>query len=214
MGISSALSSIIGGSQQFILSFISSNGYAALLVLMILESASLPIPSEIVIPTAGYLSAQGLLNPFVAFTVILIGSLIGIALDYGIGFYLGKDVVYKHLKLFRVKKESIDAFDSWFMRNGAFAVFVSRLIPEVRGLMSIPAGFARMPLKKFYAYSTIGIVVWNTVLMAFGFYLGKYAAKNAELLLVSVAAFIIALYAIYRYASKRMKSGSKSETRG
>jgi membrane protein DedA with SNARE-associated domain len=203
------MSSLIGGSQQYIMGFISSNGYAALVFLMILESASLPIPSEIVIPTAGYLSAQGVFNPFIAFIAILIGSLIGIAIDYGIGYYAGKDVVYKHLKLFRVKKESIDAFDSWFTRNGAFAVFVSRLIPEVRGLMSIPAGFARMPLKKFYAYSTLGIVIWNTVLMAFGYYLDKYAAKNAELLLVSIAGFAIVLYVIYWYASKRMKSPGK-----
>ncbi|MCL4365095.1 MAG: DedA family protein [Candidatus Marsarchaeota archaeon] len=174
----------------------------AIILLMTLESASLPIPSEVVLPIVGDLIARGILNPYIAYMAALVGTFIGITIDYLIAYLLGKEVIYKHLRLFHIKKESLDAFDSWFSRNGSFAVFVSRLLPIVRGLISLPAGFAQMSPKRFYLYSIAGAAIWNAALMAFGYY--ALSASNAQMLLASIAVLSIVLYLIYEAFLKRM----------
>ncbi len=197
----------IGGSASFITSFIQAQGYAALIFLMTLEGIGFPVPSEIVIPAAGFFAAKGVLDIWLAFLVILVGNTIGMVIDYAIGYYLEKGVVYKHLKLFHVKQESLDAFDGWFKRNGSFAVFVSRMLPEVRALMSFPAGFAKMDLKKFLFWSVLGSAIWDGLLLLFGYYV--ISTSNFILLSVGIAAFMIILYLIMRMAMKRIKGKGK-----
>ncbi len=176
-------------------------GYVALFILMVLESASFPIPSEVVLPLAGVLAAKGLFNIYAAFAIALGAGIIGMAADYYIAYWIGKDVIYKHLRAFRIKRESLDSFDRWFERNGAFAVFIGRLLPEVRSLVSLPAGFAMMPKKKFFAYSIAGTIIWDTALMTFGYY--ALNAQNVYVIMVSIALFAVAMYALYKVA-KRM----------
>ena len=197
------VSGIFGITSTLISSLIQHYGYLALVILMTLEGASLPLPSEVVIPAAGYFSANGMLNVYIAYTAVLLGNTLGMAIDYAIGYYFGKEVVYKHLRVFHVKQSSLDAFDAWFGRNGSFAVFVSRLLPEVRGLMSLPAGFARMPLKKFFFWSILGSAIWDVVLFAFGYYL--ISTNNVILIISSVGVFIIALYLLYRFVVVKVK---------
>jgi len=204
MVILSILPELLSNSSTLIQSLVTSYGYLAIFVLMVLESASLPIPSEIILPLSGYLAAKGSLAFYPAFAVAMLGAIVGMAIDYAIGYYIGKDIIYKHLQLFRIKKRSLDQFDAWFESNGIAAVFLSRLIPEVRALMSFPAGFAKMPLKEFFAYSIAGAAVWNIVLMLFGFYL--LAVNNAVIVMASIGIFAIALYAVYKIAMKRMKA--------
>ncbi|MEM3781849.1 MAG: DedA family protein [Candidatus Micrarchaeaceae archaeon] len=193
-----------------ILSLIANYGYYALFGLLVLEEASVPVPSEVVLPVTGYFIFKGLLNPVLAFAVILAGGLVGMAIDYYIAYLIGKDVVYKHLGLFHIKKESLEAFDSWFRNNGSFAVFVTRMMPVLRGIINFPAGFALMPQKKFYAYSTFGAAIWDVLLMGFGFYLSKYAFSlqsaygTLAALGAAVGVFIVLLFAIYKYAMKRI----------
>ncbi len=198
-----AVASILGSLGIHITNFIYSYGYLAIFVLMTLEYASLPIPSEVVLPLSGLLVAKGVFNPIAIFFVTFFAAIVGMAIDYYIAYFVGKDIVYKHLDKFHLKKGSVEAFDSWFARNGAFAVFIGRLIPEVRGLVSLPAGFAKMPLKKFFAYSLVGAVIWNIALISFGFY--ALNTSNIYLLLVSVALFAIVIYGLYRVAAKTRK---------
>ncbi len=212
MALLDAISSIFQTTTSGISSFIQSQGYFAILVLMTLEGSSLPIPSEIVIPAAGYFAAQGLLNPFIAFAMVLLGSIFGLAIDYGIGFFIGKEVIYRHLRLFRVKKETLEGFDSWFARNGAFAVFVTRFIPEVRALMSFPAGFARMPLKKFFFWSILGNIIWGSALFAFGYYL--LSVNSIVLAMAGIGIFGIVLYLVYRLFMRKMKRDSRKARHG
>jgi membrane protein DedA with SNARE-associated domain len=197
------LSGLLANSSAIIQSLVVSYGYLAIFVLMVLESASLPIPSEVLLPLGGYLAAKGSLSFWPTFAVVMLGAFVGNAIAYAIGYYLGKDVIYKHLQLFRIKKKSLDQFDAWFDSNGFAAVFLSRLIPEVRALMSFPAGFAEMPLKEFFFYSMIGAAIWNLVLMLFGFYL--LSADSAVIVMASIGVFAIALYVIYKIAMRRMK---------
>ena len=209
MSVTLVLSSLIGGiltgAEGIITGLMYSYGYLALFVLMVLESASLPIPSEVVIPIAGLLAAKGVFNAYAAFAVMLVAGIIGITIDYYIAYYLGKDVVYKHLGMLHIKKEHLEAFDRWFERNGAFTVSVGRLLPEIRGLVSLPAGFAEMPRRKFYAYSIAGMAVWEAALMVFGYY--ALNAHSAYVVMVAVALFAIVLYAVFRIGMKRMSSG-------
>lgn len=180
---------------SYIEALITSYGYLAIFMLMVLESASLPVPSEVVLPLSGYLAEKGFLNFYLALAAGMLGAIVGLAVDYAIGYYLGKDVIYKHLRLFHIKRESLERFDAWFDRNAIAAVFISRLIPEIRALMSFPAGFAEMPLKQFFSYSIAGALIWNIVLMLFGFYL--LSAQSAVVVMASIGVFAVLLYMIY-----------------
>lgn len=187
-------------------SFISSYGYFAILILMILESASMPIPSELLLPATGYFAAKGVLNIYIALVVVYASSFIGMAINYYIAYLLGKDLVYKHLHWFRIKKEDVEAFERWFDKNGPFTVFISRLLPIVRGFINFPAGFALMNQKKFYTYSMAGTIIWDTALVMFGYY--GLAANSITNVLIAIGVFGVALYTIYRIAIKNIK-GSK-----
>ncbi len=190
-------------STAYINSLLSTYGYLGLFGMMALEGASLPIPSEVIVPIAGYLAAKGVFNFYIAALAILAGNMVGVVIDYVIGYFIGKDVVYKHLHLFHINKEKIDAFDSWFNRNGGFAVFVSRMIPVLRGLISFPAGFARMPFKKFFLYSLVGSAIWDILLMLFGYYL--LSSHNLYIAMSAVAFLALILYIIYRIAVKKTR---------
>ena len=183
--------------------WVTAYGYAAVFVLMLLESASFPVPSEVVLPLAGYLASKAVVNFYLALAVATIGSMVGSVIDYTIGYYLGKEVVYKHLQFFHVKRHDLDNFDIWFAKNGLAAVFLTRFIPILRTVISFPAGFARMNLKSFLAYTFAGVVIWDVVLMTFGFYV--LSAKSASVALAAVAVFAITLYVVFRFASSRMR---------
>ncbi len=201
--IISFISSLIFNSYKAITAFITTYGYAAIFVLMAMESSSLPVPSEVVLPLAGLFAAKGLLNFWIALLAGVVGSIVGSLIDYFIGYFIGKEVVYRNLKFFHIKKESIEAFDQWFEKNGFAAIFLTRLVPIARTFINFPAGFAKMPLKKFLLYSTIGIIIWDVVLMAFGFYL--LSVNSAVIVLASIGVFAILLYVIYKYSMRRMK---------
>ncbi len=195
----------VSGSGAAITAFIKGSGYLALILLMTLEGAALPVPSELVIPAAGYFASQGSLNIYLVFIAILIGNTIGLAIDYAIGYYIGKDVIYKHLKFFRVSEESLNTFDEWFNRNGTIAVFISRMFPEIRALISFPAGFAKMPLKKFFFWSILGCAIWDVILLLFGYYL----ISNAFVVATAVGVFALVVYIAYRLTLGRVKRAQK-----
>ncbi len=185
-------------------SALSKYGYVALLLLMVLESASLPVPSEVILPVAGLLAVQGIFNFYFALVVVVIGGIIGISIDYFIAYFISKDVIYKHLQLFHIKRETLDGFEKWFNRNGTFAVFSMRMVPVLRGLVSFPAGFTAMPKKKFYTYSILGSLIWDVVLMSLGYYALQGSIAEA---LIAIAVMGVALYAVYLLVAKRMRRG-------
>ncbi len=205
--ITAAITSIFTSSYSAISALVTKYGYAAIFGLMLMEGSSLPVPSEVVMPLAGLFAHNELLRFYPALLAGLFGSIGGLIIDYYIGYFLGKDVVYKHMHLFHISKESLDRFDEWFARNGNFAVFVSRLIPVARTFMSFPAGFARMNAKRFFTYSIVGTFIWDAVLMAYGYYL--LSAKSAIVVLVGIAAFVVIIYLIYYLFKKHTKSQSQ-----
>ncbi len=203
------LHQILNLTYSGITSFAASYGYVALMALMILEAASFPVPSEVVLPVFGALSASGQygLNVYAVLLITFVSSLIGMAIDYYVAYFLGKEVIYKHLHLFHIKRESLEAFENWFSSNGNVAVFVSRLLPVIRGPISFVAGFAEMNQKKFYAYSMLGSIIWDTVLVAFG-YLAIGSGSSAMDILIAIGIFVAVVYTIYHYAMKGIRRGS------
>ncbi len=196
------LVSLLNLSMGAINALIAQYGYLAILVLMLLEAAAFPVPSEVVLPAVGYLAAQGTVNPLIAFSAVIIGGIIGMGVDYYIAYFLGKDVVYKHLSFFRISKERLDTFDEWFAVNGGFAVFITRLIPLVRALINFPAGFANMPVKKFFLYSIAGTLIWDVLLIGFGYY--ALSLSSFPIVVAAIFVFALVLYLIYYFAMKRI----------
>ncbi|MEM0201045.1 MAG: DedA family protein [Candidatus Micrarchaeaceae archaeon] len=184
-------------------SIVGKYGYLAILILMILESASLPIPSEVLLPLAGVFAAQGVLNFYLILIIATIAGIIGISIDYFIAYFISKDVFYKHLSFFRIKKETLEKFDNWFNKNGIVAVFTMRMVPVLRGLISFPAGFSAMNKKDFYLYSILGSLIWDILLVSFGFYALNGSSINT--IMITIAVLAMALYILYLIIIRKFK---------
>ena len=181
-------------------------GYSGIFILMLLESSSLPIPSEVILPFAGYLASTGQLNVWITLLLATIAGLAGSLIDYYIGLK-GVESLTKHKILGKMvlSTNQIDIVGKWLSKNGALIVFVSRLIPGFRTTFSFPAGAARMPLTKFIVYTTAGCLLWNSILIYLGWFLGKnwteVAGISRYLIIAAVAAIVIvvALYLVRRH---------------
>lgn len=140
-------------------------GYAGLFFIMMLDNIGVPIPSEIVLPLVGYVSLQGALNPYIAILVGTTGSLAGGFLVYYIGKTKGRSITSKLL----LSEEHITNAENWFKKYGQSAIFFARLVPFLGKTISLPAGVARMDMGRYLGYSSLGYLVWNTVLIFSGY---------------------------------------------
>lgn len=132
-----------------------------------------PLPSEIILPLAGFAAAQGTLGLLEVLIWTTLGSLVGALALYGIGAWLGRRRVYAIAqRMPLIKVEDVERTEAWFERHGSKAVFFGRMIPIFRSLISIPAGIERMPLPRFILLTTAGSAIWNTIFVLAGFYLG------------------------------------------
>jgi membrane protein DedA with SNARE-associated domain len=156
-----------------ITNLIASSGYPGIIFLMTLESACMPVPSEIVMPFAGFAVQQGRLEFFAAGLAGAIGCLIGSVLSYVVGYYGGRPLLEKFGRYILISRHEIDLAHSWFERYGVATVFIARLLPIVRTFVSLPAGIARMDFKKFVIYSFVGSLPWCYALAYAGVILGE-----------------------------------------
>ncbi len=147
--------------------FISSAGYPAIFVLMALESACIPIPSEAIMLFAGFAVSKGELTLFGVVAAGVLGNLVGSLVGYGIG-YLGRADLLERNRLFHVSAERLSQTEGWFERYGAATVLFSRMLPIVRTFVSVPAGVARMPLGRFSLLTTLGSIPWVLMLALVG----------------------------------------------
>lgn len=157
----------------YITDLICTFGYPGIVFLMTLESACMPVPSEIVMPFAGFAAQQGRLDFFWVGIAGSIGSLIGAVISYAIGYYGGRPLLEKYGKYIFVTKHDIDVAHGWFEKYGALVIFVTRLLPIVKTFISVPAGIARMDFKKFALFTFIGSVPWCFALTYAGVILGE-----------------------------------------
>jgi membrane protein DedA with SNARE-associated domain len=191
---------------------VSDCGYFGVFILMILESSSLPIPSEIVLPFSGYLVSTGQLNFWVATLVATIAAIVGSMVDYYIGLK-GIEILTKHRILGRVlfSADQIAFAGRWFNRHGSLTIFLARLVPGIRTLISFPAGAAKMPLAKFLVFTTAGCILWNSLLIYVGFYLGTNWTEVASIshyILIAVVAGLVVIAAVYLMQRRKRKARS------
>jgi membrane protein DedA with SNARE-associated domain len=167
------VSGIISWLASLIISVISSTGYFGVFFLMLLESACIPIPSEIIMPFSGFLVWEG---RFVLWQIVLwgaLGNLAGSVLAYWIGARGGRPLMEKYGKYILISRRDLELADKWFFKYGQSAVFFSRLLPAVRTFISLPAGIARMDFKKFCFYTFLGALPWSYFLAYAGLAMGE-----------------------------------------
>ena len=189
---------ILSNLTNFIIQTISNSGYAGVFFLMVAESALIPIPSEVIMPFSGYLVSTGKFNLVAVIMAGSFGNLLGSLIAYFVGTYLGRGFVLKYGKYVLLKKSHLEIAESYFSKYGNRAIFVSRLLPAIRTYISLPAGVAKMNLKKFAAYTLVGSIIWNTALTYIGITLGqewdsirKYSSYFDALVIIVVIAGII-----------------------
>ncbi|MFA6526294.1 MAG: DedA family protein [Candidatus Buchananbacteria bacterium] len=169
-------------------------GYPGVVFLMALESMVVPLPSELVLPFSGFLSATGELNFWLVWIASIIGSLIGSLISYWMGAYGGERFVRKFGKYLLLDAADLDWTEDWFRTKGEKVIFIARFIPVVRHLISIPAGIGKMDLKKFSLYTVLGAGCWNLILIWLGYYLGqnwRIIRSYSEYFSLFIAALII-----------------------
>lgn len=162
----------------WIIETINSLGYAGIFLLMLAESLFPPIPSELIIPFAGYSAANGTLNLWLVLASATVGAVVGMLPWYFAGRIFGLDRVRwladRFGRIMTLNSEEIDTATSWFRRFGPIIVFVGRLMPLIRTLISVPAGLAAMPFWKFLLFSTLGALTWNSILVGAGYLLAEH----------------------------------------
>ncbi len=150
-------------------------GYPGIVVLMALESSFFPFPSEVVMPPAGYLAAQGRMSAVLVIGSGLTGSLVGAMVNYQLAVWLGRPLLHRYSKYVLVKSASLDRAEAFFRRHGEISTFVGRLIPLIRQYISLPAGLAKMNLARFSVYTAAGAGIWCAILTYIGWYLGIHS---------------------------------------
>ncbi len=164
---------ILSGLTNFIIQTISNSGYLGVFLLMVAESALIPIPSEVIMPFSGYLVSTGKFSIIPVILTGSIGNLVGALIAYAVGTYLGRSFVLKYGKYVLLKKSHLELAESYFKKYGNRSTFISRLLPAIRTYISLPAGVAKMNLKMFSLYTFIGSVIWNSTLTYIGLKLGQ-----------------------------------------
>ena len=198
-----------GGLTGFVLDGMEALGAIGVGLAILAETVIPPIPSEVVLPLAGYLAAAGRMSLLVAFLAATAGSLAGAAVLHQIGRWLGPERSRAFLhRLPLVRHEDIDKAFAWFEKRGPMAVLVGRLVPVVRSFVSVPAGVVRMPWPQFLGYTLIGSAVWNGALIGAGVALGtqhelvEQYVGVLDYVLVAAVAVVVGL-ALVRHVRRR-----------
>jgi membrane protein DedA with SNARE-associated domain len=197
----------------FLTSLYGAVGYLGVVAAMTIESAMVPLPSELTLPFGGFLvSDPSQLEPLTrqpwAFWLVVIaatvGNTLGSLIAYAIGAWGGRPLLERYGRYLLIRTEEIDRADDFFARHGRSTVFIGRLLPVVRTFISFPAGVTRMPLLPFITYSTLGAVLWSAVLVFAGLQLGvhwqdiRHALQPFDLLLAVLAVLAVVLFVWWR----------------
>jgi len=188
---------------------VSTGGYPALAGLILAENLFPPIPSELILPLAGFYVGQGEMTFILAVLAATLGSLAGALLLYAIARFGGRKLVLRFGKVLRVKEQDLDKADDWFDRHGAPIVLFGRLVPGARSLVSIPAGLSEMPVAKFIALTTLGSTAWNCALIGAGWALGEHYEQVGGIVgpigtaVVAMCALAVLALVIRAYRNRR-----------
>jgi membrane protein DedA with SNARE-associated domain len=200
---------------QAIVAVLSAAGYAGLLGLMAAESACIPLPSEVILPFAGYLVSRGQINLYLVATVGALGCNLGSAVAYAVGRYGGRPAVERWGRYVLLTRHDLDLADRFFDRFGGITVLIARLLPVVRTYIALPAGIARMPQLRFHIYTFVGSWPWCFLLAYAGMLLGDrwgsapWLGHTFHYLDYAIAALVAA--ALGRFVWKRRYRRGRTE---
>jgi membrane protein DedA with SNARE-associated domain len=152
-------------------------GYPGIIVLMAIESSVLPLPSELVMPPAGYLAAKGQMNGVLAVGAGTLGSVLGALVNYALALFVGEPLLRRYGKYLLVSNRSLDRTEAFFRRHGEISTLIGRLLPVVRHLISIPAGVSRMNLSRFIFFTALGAGLWCGILTYLGWIIGRHGEE-------------------------------------
>lgn len=197
-----ALPSVFLALTGFVVSTIAGLGYLGIFFLMTVEGIITPIPSELVLPFAGYLAAIGELHPVLIVLVATAGSTLGSTVAYYIGYYAGRPLIQRYGRIIRLGEEDVQWAEEWFEKYGDWGNLIGHAVPGVRSFISFPAGIGKMDMRRYLMFTALGSAIWNTVLVAAGFFLldrwmtFAETTENVDLyvLLVATAAVVGYLY--------------------
>jgi membrane protein DedA with SNARE-associated domain len=189
---------------SWLVDVIGAMGYGGILVLMFIESTFIPLPSELVIPPAGYLISQKQMHWWGVILSGTAGSLLGALFNYAIAFYLGRPFILKYGKYFGVSERHFKKGERFFTRHGVISTFIGRLVLGIRHYISFPAGLARMDIKKFCFYTALGAAIWCGILAYIGYFVGNNSEKVMAVskqwsLYVVAGCFLLVLLYIIRH---------------
>ncbi|MEA2678138.1 MAG: hypothetical protein QOJ81_2279 [Chloroflexota bacterium] len=209
----------------FLTSLYGTLGYLGVMVAMAIESAMIPLPSELILPFAGFLISdpsalepltKGPWNFWVVVVVATIGNTIGSVIGYAIGAWGGRPFLQRYGKYLLIRPHEIELADHFFQKYGSATAFFSRLLPIVRTFISFPAGVARMNLLKFIVYSTAGAFIWSTALVWAGVQLGakwtdiRHALQPFDLLIAVIVILLVVLFIWWRLGMPGRRRSAQS----
>lgn len=201
-----------------IVAVISTLGYSGIVLLMAIESACIPLPSEIIMPFSGYLVSTGQMNLWVVAFAGAVGCVLGSLVAYWVGMKGGRPLIEKYGRYVLVSRHDLDMADRWFEKRGEIIVFVSRMLPAIRTFIAFPAGVARMNLKRFVIYTFAGSFPWCLGLAYVGQKLGEKWNKDDTLktwfhrfdFLIGIAAVLLIAWWIWRHVGHLRKENAEA----
>lgn len=204
---------MIESAMLWFVALIGKMGYFGIGILMMVESSVLPLPSEIVVPPAGYLVYKGEMNMFWVIFSGTVGSLAGAYINYFLARAFGKKVILGVGKYIGLKEKSFNKAEKFFYKHGSISTFSGRLLPVIRHYISVIAGIARMSHKKFMFYTLLGAAIWNTILAYLGYFAGAEQEKIKEYskeISIGAVIFVFILVCIYIMVNKRKSRGEEN----
>ena len=198
---------------NWLLAMILKLGYPGIFLLMAMESSVIPIPSELVMPPAGYWAAEGKMNMIAAILCGALGSLFGAYANYFAARYLGRPLLIKYGKYVWITEEKFSKVETFFHNHGEISTFIGRLLPVVRHLISLPAGLAGMHHWKFSLYTLFGAGLWCTVLAFIGYFIGEEQTliiKYSHQAVIGAFIFSVILISLYVWRHKKKNARTSS----
>ncbi|GAA2602786.1 MULTISPECIES: DedA family protein [Streptomyces] len=180
-----------------------------------LENLFPPLPSEVILPLTGFAAGQGVLTLASALFWTTLGSVVGAVVLYGIGMLFGRERMHAiWAKLPLVKASDLERTEDWFAKHGTKAVFLGRMVPIFRSLISVPAGVERMPLPVFVMLTTLGSLIWNAVLVMAGYWLGdQWEVVETYVSVVSKVVLVLVVVALAVYVAVRLRGRNQARHR-
>lgn len=206
-------------SAQHLGVFISHYGNIAVFLLMTLESACIPIPSEVVMPLAGYHAYSAHQSLIVPVIISTLANVVGGLIAYAVGRAGGRPLIHRYGRYILLSDRHLERAEQWFAKRGEVTVFITRLLPALRTFISLPAGIAKMRVWRFILYTVLGSVIWNFALTDAGYQLGVHweAASQYTKPLTYVGALLLVAAVVWFWFGRRRATaarGNEKQTRG